>query len=450
MCGLVIAPQRYEKVLAALSHRGVRNNEASSEEEFAANGWIGHARLPIVGLGEENDQPVRSGRWLIAFVGEVLDFQDRDPWADCDLRTVVRTFTQFGARGFRTFDGFWSVAALDTVSGDIHLVVDYLCQKPLYYRTDLRIAASEPYAVSLAGPVTPDEIYFSAVMKWGYCPETWRTPYREIRKMLPGEYVVMKGNGGFHSEIVDPLTPLVESATHEELKEEIELAVKRRVLSSDVPVAALVSGGLDSAIVYTLAKRYGDVRAYHVDNDEAENAEKVTGGSHTNVTLAGVSLVDALEIMQEPIDLGSLFPQVALSRCIPNRVCLTGDGADEFFGGYGRALRYDSQASDVWHELVAWHLPRLDRVMMRERIEVRSPFLARRVCQLALGLPYSMRRNKSYLRSLFRGDLPAGVADTPKRALRTATIEGGGELIRSALIHIFRGTTWGLGRRLDG
>ena len=435
MCGLVIAPRRYAESLAAITHRGIRNREVGEE-----HGWIGHARLPIVGLSAENDQPVRNGKWLIAFVGELLDFREFDQDADCDLQTVSRTFAMNGPWGFKTFDGFWSVAALNTDTGDIHLFVDYLAQKPLYYRRDLRVAASEPHAVALAGPTTPDEVYLSSVIKWGYCPETWRTPYREISKMLPGQYIVMKGDGGFHSEIADPLTP--RSFTGGELKIEIEQAMRRRVLSSDVPVAALVSGGLDSAIVYTLAKRYGEVRAYHVDNGEDENAEKVTGGRHTRVTLEGVSLSDAIEAMQEPIDLGSLFPQVALSRCIPERVCLTGDGADEFFGGYGRAMRYDSQASDVWHELVAWHLPRLDRVMMRQRIEVRSPFLARGVCQMALCLPYSLRRNKGVLRSLFRVDLPGGVADTPKKALRTHAVETSRELRSETLVHLFRSMAW--------
>ena len=61
--------------------------------------------------------------------------------------------------------------------------------------------------------------------------------------------------------------------------------------------------------------------------------------------------------------------------------------------------------------------------MMRNRVEVRSPFLSRRVAEMALALARPERTGKKVLRDLFRGDLPEGVADRPKRALRTATIE---------------------------
>jgi asparagine synthase (glutamine-hydrolysing) len=283
------------------------------------------------------------------------------------------------------------------------------------------------------------------VIKWGYCPETWRTPYVEVQKTMPGQHIIIERDGRILHKITDPLWRA--DRPFQELKGLVEAAVKRRVQSSDVPVAVLLSGGLDSAITYTLARRYGKVHAYHAQNDELDNFHKVLGNAQWNfIGLDGVSLETAADWMQEPIDLGSLIPQAALSRgiagCGAERVCLTGDGADELFGGYGRAARYDSQASDVWHELVAWHLPRLDRVMMRNRIEVRSPFLARDVASFALSLPRVMRTGKSILRSLFRDDLPKGVADVPKKPLRTIRVELNREARSLDLVRMFKEKVW--------
>jgi asparagine synthetase B (glutamine-hydrolysing) len=205
----------------------------------------------------------------------------------------------------------------------------------------------------------------------------------------------------------------------------------------------LVSGGLDSAIVYALAKRHGDVVPYHVENDETAAAQRVVGERGARVFRhKDIMVEEALAYHQEPIDLGSLLPQVALSKVVEERVCLVGDGADEFFSGYGRAQRYDSQWSDVYHELVAFHLPRLDRVMMRNRVETRSPFLARRVAEIALALPWEVRRGKKILRDLFREDLPAGVADAPKRPLRTAEVERDREGWSKMLVDKFRSERW--------
>ncbi len=441
MCGIaaavgVGAEERVERMVARMAYRGIRSRVESGA------GWaVGHVRLPIVGTGEEHDQPIRRGRWTIAFAGEVLDFRERRPGAECDADLVADAWTEEGPGGFVEFDGFWAVLAYDSSRGVLHALSDYLAQKPLYVRVDRLgvAAASEPDAVSCLGPTDLDEVYLSDTVKWGYCPETWRTPYVEVRRLLPGEHLVLGRSGVESARTTDQLRPLPLSA--DGLRAEIDLAVRRRVLSSDVPVAALVSGGLDSSIVLELARRYADVRAYHAESGEWEYARLVAPGA-ARLDFSEVSVADGLDWMQEPIDLGSLLPQVALARAISGsgaeRVCLTGDGADELFGGYGRSERYDSQASDVWHELVAWHLPRLDRVMSRRLVEVRSPFLARRVAAAALALPRADRTGKRILREIFSRDLPRAILDRPKVPLRTAEVAADRESRSRLMVEMFR------------
>jgi asparagine synthase (glutamine-hydrolysing) len=398
-------------------------------------GLMGHARLPIVGLDESYDQPVAVGSWMICFVGEVLDFRDHEQ-DESDLPLVVEGWIEHGPKALVGHDGFWSIAAMSNT--ELHVVADYLGQKPIYYRPDVLAAGSEPDALAALGPTTPDEIYLSSVIKWGYCPQIERTPYREIKHVLPGEHVCMNKEGDVYRNIIDPLEPRAG-----DLRLELEAAVRRRVLAADVPVASLLSGGLDSSIVHTLAARHGDVHPLYValEEDLGERlAVSAVGGEVREAYGYWPDDATALGYMQEPIDLGSLKPQILLSQSVPQIVCLTGDGADELFSGYGRAMRYDSQYTDVFHELPAWHLPRLDRVMMRHRVEVRSPFLARRVAEIALSLPYKARKNKQILRDLFKNDLPPGIAEGKKKPLRPLDFDQ--EKRSKLLVAQFRELTW--------
>ena len=436
MCGIVAdlrgpIPEAARRII---DRRGTRSSQV---------GPIYHRRLPIVGLDASNDQPMRRGNWIVAFVGEVLDFRERDRGYECDAELVADLWNDVGPHALADRDGFWHVVAYDGSSHLLHLMCDYLAQKPLYYRTDFGACASEPVACARLDHADPDEVYLSAVMKWGYCPEPWRTPFKQVRRVLPGQHVVLNERGQMHQDIVDPLVPLYIPPS--EIKVEIEAAVRRRVESSDVPVACLLSGGLDSSIVYTLARRYGRVHPYYVAGDEDDLFEEsmvrlVAQDPVDKVRWTDVEVTDAVGIMQEPIDLGSLVPQCALSGVVSEAVCLTGDGADELFGGYSRAQDYDSQQSDIFHELVCWHLPRLDRVMMNNLTEVRSPFLARRVVQAALGLPRELRINKSILRDLFMEDLPAEVLYQKKKPLRTDASRRN----PVDLVNKFRNMYWGM------
>lgn len=437
MCGVVAALGQddiaLKEALELLSHRGIRSTIRETD-----TGMVGHVRLPIVGVGSDHDQPLQKHDWTIGFVGELLDFRETDPGMECDAELVADIWWAEGPYGFTERDGFWGIVALHEKTQTLHVLTDYLGQKPMYYRSDYPSAGSEIDCLIPFGPVSLDHVYLSACVKWGYCPDVSRTPYNEIKHLQPGEHVVLR-EGDVDAKIVDPLTPLP-FANRRSVYDEIVAATKRRAMSSDVDVACLLSGGLDSSIVYTLAARYNSIKPYCAvtthDTDDLAAAQRVYAGTH-RIDYDEVDARTALMIMQEPIDLGSLRPQIALSNAIPQYVCLTGDGADELFGGYGRSQRYDSQYSDVFHELPAWHLPRLDRAMMRNRIEVRSPFLARNVARYALGLPHEMRKDKNLLRGLFKDDLPSSVANAPKKALRTPEIATDREYYSKVLVDLF-------------
>jgi asparagine synthetase B (glutamine-hydrolysing) len=302
------------------------------------------------------------------------------------------------------------------------------------------VVASELRAIeALDAELEEDPLYFSNVLKWGYDPSE-RTPYRDVQRLEAGCAYWFEGPR-LRSKIkyfdLEP-APL-------DIREELETAVRHRMIA-DVPVASLCSGGLDSTIVTLLAARSTQQKltVFHVDNDEEEWVDQIDWPANVDlrkIELHPTLLQDAVAATEEPVDLGSVLPQYQLGQAVRDKgfhVCLSGDGADELFGGYGRAKIYDSQYSDVFCELVHYHLPRLDKTMMASTVELRSPFLAPRVVRAALAVPYSLRTSKESLKAAFSDIVPPSILQREKYPLKTRAAREGGMEYRKKIVDIYR------------
>ena len=159
--------------------------------------------------------------------------------------------------------------------------------------------------------------------------------------------------------------------------------------------------------------------------------------------------------MEEPSDKGSLIPTYFLSKIVKEKVTLVGEGADELFGGYKRheqiaenfpesEKEYIEKYLDVFSmptnprgmmqrnrsgndylrfdlvtEIPDYHTNRLDKLFMNRSIEVRVPFLDKKLVSRALGVHYDEKvPNKKYLRNLFKKDLPKEVIEVKKNAFK--------------------------------
>ena len=201
--------------------------------------------------------------------------------------------------------------------------------------------------------------------------------------------------------------------------------MKRRLVS-DVPVSLLLSGGLDSTILYKLIEQQThNFTVFHVENDESEYLDDLNVPGDVKVIRVPSPVVNKSKIFeanQTPVDLGSVFPQYAIGKAVRENgfsVAISGDGADELFGGYRRAKEYDSQMSDVFHELIYYHLPRLDFLMSRFTIELRCPYLSFPVIQMMIGTPWSGRRSKEMLKEAFKDLIPKRILSREKKPLKT-------------------------------
>ena len=415
MCGFTAIVGDEEQCLVSLSRMAYRGLPGHTRIYSQGNIHIGHVRLPIVDLTSAGEQPAEFGDHIGFLVGEIFNFKEFSD-ANTDTKAALEVFVKEGLGGFHKFDGFWSFVTIH--EDKLFACTDYLSQKPIYYRTDMKAIASEPVALLDYGPADWDEAFFSNVKKWGYDP-TGRTPWMQI-KQLPA------GHAWFDGYIFQYWGwSYIENAN---VKDAIVEATKNRLLGEQ-PIACLLSGGLDSSIVFSLCRQLGArISSYHIENEEADFARMVDPDTKC-LPLEGLAYSEAIRYHQSPVDLGSVHPQAILAQAVKKEgyhVCLTGDGADELFSGYSRNDKYDSQGSDTFVELPYYHLPRLDRLMMRSTIELRTPFLAPKVVKAALGIPHYQRKNKAPLKQAFADILPKEILYREKQALKTLRIKHGG------------------------
>lgn len=427
MCGFISITGGYDSDLATKAHRSMTHRGTGNPEHTLVirtdRSFCGHNTLPF-SSHKGTSQPTTTKAGVSAFVGEIFNWKEVaekmgvSVESDTELANIIFTSDTLQDHVY-DLDGFWTHA---TIRDDRSIVAytDYLGQKPLFYRTDMNAVASEPAALAVLGKVTRDDVYLSNTMKWGYSPDT-RTPWNEVKQVPPGcRYV-----DGVVSEYYDWGRVKTQDSISQVYKTLVK-AVKDRTFSIQ-KIGVLLSGGIDSSLVYLLAKRVDpEVRSFHVENGESEFV-KLLDPESTPLTYSEVTLEEAVSAIQTPSDLGSTIPQTVLADAVSRqgiRAVLTGDGADELFGGYRRAKEYDSQASDVFVELPYYHFQRLDRVMMTYTIEQRSPFLNPSIVKYALSLPRHLRTEKQVVKSLAReAGVPREIIDRPKLPLKSSQVK---------------------------
>jgi len=428
MCGLILAPKEYafravERAMDRMGYRGLNNQRGLS----TWGDWrLGHVRLPIQYQDQGGMQPFSSGDALTAFVGEFLNHRGEGEFSF--LNKMLRSNDLWS---FHQADGFWSVVSIRH-RGDAWVLTDHLGIKPLYWWPQHGIVCSEIEPMFELEPRPGvDKVYLSNCIKFGY-DYSGRTPWKGIHQLPPGKLLKLP-----QQEVLPYWDWSLVPGRPGDLRNLLDLAIHNRLIS-DREVSLLLSGGLDSSIIYYSLQSQGfSVRSFSIENGESEF---LPAEVQLLPEQAPASLEEAAKIMQAPLDLGSLLPQIRLSRALRDSgayVCLSGDGADELFGGYSRAQDYDSQASDIFCELPYYHLPRLDRVMMRETIELRSPYLAPSVIAAALRTPRELRTSKQSLKEAYKGLVPEAILNRKKHPLKSQEVLQGGLQYRQRLLEAF-------------
>lgn len=391
-------------------------------------GYLGHTRLSIVDV-DHSHQPMTDKNAYISFNGEVYNFQqlrtdmNYEYKTNGDTEVVMRYLIKHGIDAVHLLDGMFAFAF---ISGDeIILCRDAIGIKPLYF------------VQNDAG------IYFASEMK------ALTDVSGKIRE-FPAGTVWSNKTGFFRYFHIDDLkyhnvdqSNINKVEMLNTIREKLKKAVQKRMIADDsVPVGVSLSGGLDSSIIAALAKEDKPILDTFVvgmptseDIYHSREVAAMLGTRHHELTYTFDEMIDTLpEVIYhlESFDgalIRSAIPNYFLAKLASDhvKVILTGEGADEIFGGYeylSGVEDSDEFQNELWRITKNLHntnLQRTDRMTMAHSIEGRVPFLDKEMIRFGLSIPPSLKfhkgkgTEKTLLRKAFKGSLPDSVLNRPKQ-----------------------------------
>ena len=361
-----------------IAHRGP-DDEGMWVDEGAGIA-IAHRRLSVVDLSAAGHQPMQSssGRWVLAYNGEVYNHfelrrQLEQAGVACewhghsDTETLLACIEAWGVeRTLQASVGMFALALWDRMERALYLARDRLGEKPLYYgwQGDTFLFGSELKALRAhpAFNAAIDRGALALLLRHNYVPAPYSI-YQGVHKLPPGTWLRM-GQGQRDAQPV-AYWSLAEVAEHgtanpfvgsdadavDALERHLGAAVRGQMMA-DVPLGALLSGGVDSSLITSLmqANSSRSVRTFTVgfeekDYDEGTHARAVAahlGTDHTELRLTAgdaLALVPQLPTMyDEPFADSSQLPTHLVMKLARQHVtvALAGDAGDEMFGGYNR------------------------------------------------------------------------------------------------------------------
>ena len=373
-------------MLDTLRHRGPDGEGIWTDP--AAGIGLGHRRLAIVDLSEAARQPMHSasGALVASLNGEIYNFRQlRSEFerGGCtfrgtgDTEVMLSAFEHFELEAaLRRFAGMFAIAMWDRTRRELHLIRDRIGKKPLYvtqigstlvFASELRALKAFPDFNATVNPAA-----VSMLLRYGWIPDRMCI-WNGVFKLPPGGWLTVTerdlaegDSASLEARVVrwwsleqeakaalaDPLRDN-DAGLVEQLDGLLRTAVAQRMVA-DVPLGALLSGGIDSTTVVALmqAQSRQPVRTFTIGfaeagYDEAGYAARVATHLGTSHTTLQVSAGDALAVIpelpsiwDEPFADESQIPTLLVARLARRSVtvALSGDGGDECFGGYRRHL----------------------------------------------------------------------------------------------------------------
>jgi asparagine synthase (glutamine-hydrolysing) len=376
---------RFDRMMRPIRSRGPDQDGRWRSDDGLVQ--FGHTRLSILDLSEAGRQPFHSasGRTSVTFNGEIYNFaalgrelsaRGWAPRSTSDTEVLVEYIEAFGVNAFlNAADGMFAFGVYEHDTLTLSLARDRFGEKPLFWSlldgcllfgSDLRsFAAFSPHATVLNPGAVREYLH------WGYVPET-ETIWLGSHKLRPGHVLRAKRTpSGLRVNVEQYFSARAEAvriieagggAPSDDALERVLLEAVSSRMTSDVPLGALLSGGIDSSLVVALMRARGRaVKTFAIgfetlEYNEAPWAARVAkhlGTEHRELYLSDEDVLSTVlelpGLLAEPLADSSLLPTFLVSRFAREHVtvALSGDGGDEMFGGYSRYARLGGIATSL-------------------------------------------------------------------------------------------------------
>jgi len=409
MCGIlaIIGKGKDEALVKELSKRMSHRGPDESDLHVMENGSIlSHERLSIIDL-HSGKQPIQgSATAYVVHNGEVYNHQalrdgilkEHTFRTKSDSEVIVHLFEEFGYDFCDKIDGDFAFVVID--GDDFIAARDPLGVKPLYYGLDER-----------------GRIYFASEMK------SLSDQCKTFSTFPPGHYYTQKtGFVKYYRPVYEDYEKADQNLDLELIRTTLTEATRKRLMS-DVPIGVLLSGGLDSSLTSAIASRLlaeqgKKLHSFSIgldaDAPDAIAARKVAdflGTEHHEIYFTvedGIKILDKLIWHLETYDLTSIrasTPMYFLSKAISDlgvKVVLSGEGADEIFGGYlyfrsaPSAVEFQKETIERVQKLFTADLLRADKSTMAHGLEARVPFLDKAFLEIAVRIKPEEKQPKTY------------------------------------------------------
>jgi asparagine synthase (glutamine-hydrolysing) len=417
-------------------NRGPEYSKLKSFSNFNLN--LGFHRLAINGLNEKSNQPLSFQNIFLVCNGEIYNYKylyelmDIKPETDSDCEVIIHLYLRYGIdQTLQMLDGVFAFILYDSNNSNIYVARDPFGVRPLYQLSNLTNYCLIGFASELKCLnefVNIDEAIITS--------ENTNINQNKITQFTPGTYSVFSYNNYIWSSIKENIPYIVPTFSYQNNKIEwvsyytkiadnLVKSVEKRCLTTERPIACLLSGGLDSSLITALVNDFyisssfdKKLETYSIglagseDLKYARIVANYLNTKHTQIIVTEKEMFDAIPEVICAIEsydtttirasIGNYLLGKYISKNSDAKVIFNGDGADELCGGYlymkscPDSIEFDKETRRLLKDIHLFDVLRSDKSISSHGLEPRTPFLDRNFVNYYLSIPPYVRNYNNF------------------------------------------------------